>query len=253
MRVEFSTVWLTAVVLCTLRLSAALLLAPFWQVLGLPMRVRALVILAFAATLVSATRAVPGAVPDGLPALLAAALNEVLTGALMAFGVFTAFAAFAFAGNALDMQVGFNIANVFDPVTRSQSPLLASLFALTAVALFFTLDAHHALMRGFAWSLERIPLGGPAPRPDAQALARQFGAVFTLGLALAAPVVFCLFFVELAMAVLSRNLQQLNVFVLGTPVKIVIGLVLLASLAPYFGQHARRMFDAIFGFWEAVL
>lgn len=253
MRADFSTVWVTAVLLCALRVATVFMLAPFWQPLGLPVRVRVLIVLALSATLVSATHTAPPAALASVPALLAAAVNELLVGALLAFGVFTAFAAFAFAGNALDLQIGFNIANVFDPVTRSQSPLLASLFAMTAVVLFFTFDAHHAVLRGIAYSLERIPLGGPAPRPDVRALGRQFGIVFTLGLALAAPVLFCLFFIELAMAVLSRNLQQLNVFVLGTPIKIVLGLVMLAALAPQFGQTARRIFDAIFGFWEAVL
>jgi flagellar biosynthetic protein FliR len=253
MRVDFSTVWVTGVLLCALRVATVLMLAPFWQPLGLPVRVRVLIILALSATLVSATHTAPAAALASVPALLGAAVNELMVGALLAFGVFTAFAAFAFAGNALDLQIGFNIANVFDPITRSQSPLLASLFAMTAVVLFFTFDAHHAILRGIAYSLERIPLGGPAPRPDVRALGRQFGIVFTLGLALAAPVLFCLFFVELAMAVLSRNLQQLNVFVLGTPIKIILGLVMLATLAPQFGQTARRIFDAIFGFWEAVL
>jgi len=253
MRADISTVWLTAVLLCTLRLSAALLFAPFWQALGLPVQVRAMIILAFSATLVMSTHAVPPVAPDGVPGLLTAAVHELMTGALLAFGVFTAFAAFSFAGNALDLQLGFNIANVFDPATHSQSPLLASLFGLTAAVLFFTFDAHHALIRGFAYSLERIPLGAPAPVPDPGLLGRQFGIVFTLGLALAAPVLFCVFMVELAMAVLSRNLQQLNVFVLGTPIKIALGLSLLAVLAPQFGHTARRVFDAIFNFWEAVL
>ncbi|WP_332879426.1 flagellar biosynthetic protein FliR [Massilia sp. S19_KUP03_FR1] len=253
MHVDFSNAWITAVLLCALRLSALLLLAPFWQPLGLPVRVRLMIILAFSATLVSATHATSPVLLNSLPALIQAAMTELLVGALMAFGVFTAFAAIAFAGNALDLQIGFNIANVFDPVTRSQSPLLASIFAMTAVMLFFSADAHHTVIRGFAWSLERIPLGGPAPRPDIAALGRQFGIVFTLGLTLAAPVMFCLFLVELAMAVLSRNLQQLNVFVLGTPIKIILGLMLLATLAPQFGHTTRRIFDAIFTFWQAVL
>jgi flagellar biosynthetic protein FliR len=253
MHADFSTAWMTGVLLCALRVAAVLMLAPFWQPLGLPVRLRMLIILALSATLVSATHTVPLAAPESVPALLAAAVNELLVGALLAFGVFAAFAAFAFAGNALDLQIGFNIANVFDPVTRSQSPLLASLFAMTAVVLFFTVDAHHAVLRGIAYSLERIPLGGPAPQPDVRALGRQFGIVFTLGLALAAPVLFCLFLVELTMAVLSRNLQQLNVFVLGTPIKIVLGLSLLATLAPQFGLTARHIFDSIFDFWETVL
>lgn len=253
MRLDFSIVWVTAVLLCALRLSTILLLAPFWQPLGLPARLRMLIILALSATLVSGTHAVPLVQPDNVATLMMAAINELMVGALMAFGVFTAFAAFAFAGNALDLQIGFNIANVFDPVTHSQSPLLASLFTMTAVMLFFSFDAHHTVLRGIAYSLDRIPLGGPVPRPDLADLGRQFGIVFTLGLTLAAPVMFCLFLVELAMAVLSRNLQQLNIFVLGTPIKIMLGLMLLATLAPQFGQTGRRIFDAIFAFWQAVL
>jgi flagellar biosynthetic protein FliR len=253
MHLAFDTAWLTAVLLCSLRLSTILMLTPVLQALGLPVRVRILIVLAFSVTLVSGPRGPMAAMPSDLPGLLAAGVNELLVGALMAYGIFAAFAAFSFAGNALDLQVGFNIASLFDPVTRSQSPLLASLLSMVAVALFFTMDAHHALLRGIGYSLERIPLGGPAPHPDAALLTRQFGIVFTLGLMLAAPILFCLFLVELALAVLSRNLQQMNVFVLGAPIKIAVGLTLMAVMAAHIGSVARRIFDSIFTFWEAVL
>ena len=91
----------------------------------------------------------PNAPVTDIPALISAGLAEVTIGALMAFGVFAAFAAFSFAGNALDLQIGFSLANIFDPITRSQSPLLAAIFGMIAVALFFTMDAHHTLLREF--------------------------------------------------------------------------------------------------------
>jgi flagellar biosynthetic protein FliR len=253
MTFDFNPAWLIAVLLCSLRLSALLLLTPLLQALGLPMRVRVVLILALSAMLVSGMRLLPPNPPSDLPAMIGAGINEVMVGALMAFGIFAAFAAFSFAGNALDLQIGFNIANVFDPVTRAQSPLLASLLAMLAVALFFGMDAHHAVLRGFAWSLERIPLGAGLAQPDPAIIIRQFGIVFTLGLTLAAPVLFCLFLVELALAVLSRNLQQMNIFVLAAPIKIVVGLAMLALMASHIGVVAERIFHTVFSFWDAVL
>jgi flagellar biosynthetic protein FliR len=253
MTFNINAAWLIAVLLCSLRLSALLLVTPILQALGLPVRVRILLILALALALVSGMQLRLAAPPTEVGGLIAAGVRELMIGALMAYGIFVAFAAFNFAGNALDLQIGYNIANVFDPVTRSQSPLLSSLLGMLAVALFFTMDAHHALLRGFAWSLERIPLGSAAPMPDPALLLRQFGLVFSLGLTLAAPVLFCLFLVELALAVLSRNLQQMNIFVLSAPVKIAVGLAMLAATASHIGAVSERIFGAIFTFWEAAL
>ncbi|MGZ3182513.1 MAG: flagellar biosynthetic protein FliR [Telluria sp.] len=248
------TAWLAAVLLCSLRLGALLMLSPLLQALALPRRLRVLLVLGLALGLVgSLPHGAARAVPPDLPGLAGAALNELVVGATLAFGVFAAFGAFSFAGSLLDLQAGFNIANLFDPVTHSQAPLLATVLSMTGVALFFGLDAHLALLRGVAWSFERVPLGATGFRPDPAELLRQFGAVFTLGLTLAAPVLGCLFLVEVALAVLSRNLPQMNVFVLGAPLKIVTCLALLALLAPRLGPVARRVFDGIFRFWEAVL
>jgi flagellar biosynthetic protein FliR len=253
MTLDFNMTWVTAVLLCSLRLSALLLLTPILQALGLPVRIRVLLILLLSLTLVSSMHLVPAKLPSDLPSLFAAGANELMVGALMAFGIFVAFAAFSFAGNALDLQIGFSIANIYDSTTRSQSPLIAALFGMTAVALFFTMDAHHTVLRGVAYSLERIPLGAAMDAPSPAVLAREFGSVFTLGLMLAAPALFCLFLVELCLAVLSRNLPQLNIFMLSIPLKIAIGLSILAYVAGHFGAVASKAFAGIFTFWERAL
>jgi flagellar biosynthetic protein FliR len=253
MSLEFKMGWVVALLLCSMRLSALLLSAPFLQVLGLPMRVRAFLVLALSACLVSTVGPTPAGLALDFSPLLAAAASELAIGALMAFALFAAFAAFSFAGNVLDLQIGFNIANLFDPITRRYSPLIASILGMVAVALFFSMGVHHAMLRGFAYSLEQLPLGSLISAPDPVLLARQFGTIFTLGILLAAPTVFCLFLVEIAIAVVSRNLQQMNVLLLATPIKIVVGMWVLAYSAGRMGPVAEKIFNSVFVFWEEAL
>lgn len=253
MHFDVDMMWVIAVLLCSLRLAALLLLTPVLQALSLPMQVRVLLILALSLSLVTGMHLTPTYLPTDVPGLMLASMTELMVGGLMAFGIFSAFAAFSFAGNALDLQMGFSIANVFDPVTKSQSPVIATLFGLVAVALFFAADGHHTLMRGVAYSLEHVPLGAAMPAVSPAAVAKQFGSIFSLGLMLAAPPLFCLFLVEICLAVLSRNLPQLNIFVLSVPIKIAVGLLILTYVAQHMNSVAAKIFDSAFSFWETAL
>lgn len=245
--------WLVALLLCSLRISAVLMLAPILSAIGVPSRIRIVLTLALALGLVTGLHLPYHHLPTDISPLLGMAVQEIVLGAVLAFGIFAAFAAFHFAGSALDIQIGFNIANVFDPVTHSQAPLLASLFSLVAALLFFLLEGHHALIRGIAWSLERVPLGMAFPVSDPALIIRQFGTLFGFGLLLAAPVLFVLFLVEISLGVLSRTLPQLNLFLLSPPIKIVIGLCVLASVAGQFQTVASKIFGGLFHYWEAIL
>ena len=114
--------WALSILLCSLRLGAMLLMTPIIDGFGIPPRVRVFIVLAFSMMLVSAlpaTASLPALEPWPL---IKAATGELCTGALLGYGVLSAFAAFSFAGNLLDQQLGFSLANVFDPMTRSQSP-----------------------------------------------------------------------------------------------------------------------------------
>jgi flagellar biosynthetic protein FliR len=152
----------------------------------------------------------------------------------------------------LDVQSGFALANLFDPLSHTASPVLATALNMLAVVVFFALDGHHALMRGFAFSVEQVPLGSTfVVRPEAAV--RQFGAMFSLGLALIAPAFVCLFIVELATSVMSRVLPQANVLVVVIPAKIFVGLAMLALSLPMLAPAMGRIYATIFRFWEEVL
>jgi flagellar biosynthetic protein FliR len=76
---------------------------------------------------------------------------------------------------------------------------------------------------------------------------------YVFGLLFAAPVVFCLFLLEIGLAVMSRNLPQMNIFVISIPVKIVAGFLTLGFLARHLDSVFNKIFGSIFAFWEAVL
>lgn len=245
--------WITSVLLCSLRLSAMLMMTPILDGFGMPARIRILLVVTLSVCLISSLPMERDAEVADMGRLVVAAAGELVIGGVMGFGVMAAFAVFSFAGNVLDQQLGFGLANVFDPMTRAQSPLIASIFGLLAVLVFFLTDAHHAVLRGFAYSLDKLPLGGGLRTMSVAPLVRQFGLIFSLGLVFAAPVVFCIFLLEVGFAVISRNLPQMNILMITPPLKIVCGLLLLAMLLPLLGPIFSKVFASIFLFWEAVL
>jgi flagellar biosynthetic protein FliR len=188
--------------------------------------------------------------PPDVAALVQAVLREAALGAVLGLGVLMAFAGFQLAGRLLDLQIGFGLAQVFDPATRTRVPIISATLGLLATVFFFAIDGHHALLRGVAHSLAVFPPGQAwAGATAAESVLRQLAGLFTLGFALAAPVVFTLALVECVLAVVSRSLPQMNMLVMGVPVKIVVGLLALAAWVSGFGQPARRLYAGIHEAW----
>jgi flagellar biosynthetic protein FliR len=253
MQIEIDPRWMLAVFCTAIRLGVLLLLSPVFASLGGLVTVRVLLTLSLSVLLVSGLHtALPAAVTDIVPLVLLA-LAELVTGLTLAFGVFAAFGAFALAGKILDVQSGLGLGSVYDPVTRGGAPMFATMLNMLAVVVFFGLDAHHALLRGFAFSLQQVPPGSGFRAVDVEPVLRQFGLMFSLGVALIIPVMLCLLLTETGLAVVSRVLPQMNVFVVGVPAKIVVGLVLFAMMVGTLQPMMGRIFGAIFIYWEQVL
>jgi flagellar biosynthetic protein FliR len=248
----FGPGWVTAVLLLAVRVAVLLMLTPILYAVSMPAMIRALVILGIACVV-----ALPFS-GTGVPAvhdvggLLQAVLREAAIGATLGLGVLVAFAGFMLAGQLIDLQAGFGMAQVFDPATRTRVPIVSATFGLLAAVFFFVVDGHHALLRGLAFSVERFPIGrGWDGATAAEPLVRQLAGLFTLGFALAAPVVLGLLLVEFALGVLSRNLPQMNMLVLGLPVKILVALFALSVWAAGFAAPAGRLYAGIYQAWGA--
>lgn len=244
---------LSLVFLLSLRVAAVFLMTPVLYAIPMPTIVRLLLVLgmSFVIALGFSTAQDPAALDPA--ALMIAVLTEIALGATLALGILLAFAAFDVAGRLLDIQIGFGIAQVFDPVSRRQVPVLSAVFSNVAVLLFFLVNGHHALLRGIAYSVERFPVGAPWALARASGpLFKQVGGLLSLGFSLAAPVVFCILMVELTLGVVARNLPQMNMFALGIPVKIVVGLVALALWLAGVGGVMSRVYQSIYTTWDAI-
>ncbi len=254
MSIDVDPAWALAVFLVWLRVGVIFMMSPVFTGLHGLVTVRVLLSLMLSFVLVSGLKLAPApasALEVG-PVVLASLL-ELAVGATLAFGVMAAFAAFSVAGKVLDIQAGFGIGSVYDPVTRAGAPLFATMLNMVAVVVFFGLDAHHALLRGIAYSLQQVAPGAGFAALDADAVVRQFGLMFSLGVALIVPVMLCLLLVEVGLAVISRVLPQMNVFIVLIPVKLVAAMAIFALTITVLGPAMSKVYASIFIFWEQVL
>jgi flagellar biosynthesis protein FliR len=245
--------WIAAVFLVSIRLGTVFIMTPVFGSVQLPAHIRVFLILTLSTTIVSALGLRVLVVPSQVGDLVVATLSELMLGALFAFGLFAGFGIFMFGGRLLDMQMGFGVASLIDPATRHQSSLLGTALNLLAVLLFFAADGHHMIIRGLAFSLEKFPPGTFTGQFELATVAAMFGSLFTFGFALVAPIVLCLFLIDVGVAIISRTMPQVNVFVLAISIKIIVGLALLAISVQYMAPLMQRIFASIFAYWEKVI
>jgi flagellar biosynthetic protein FliR len=250
MHIEANAAFSTALLLVFIRLSALLLLTPLFAVTQVPVRIRVIFLLALAGMLSVGVDVSTVGPSYSLSMLLTSAVHEFFIGALMAFGLFAAFGAFLFGGRVADLQMGFGVANLINPSTNTQGPLLGTILNLAGVMTFFLLDGHHMLIRGFAFSLEQVPVGQGLGQLKIDAVVTQFGRMFAYGLMLVAPAVFILFLLDVGLAVAGRTMPQLNIFILGLPLKILTGSLILVLSLKFLSPLLKRIFESIFRYWE---
>jgi flagellar biosynthetic protein FliR len=241
--------WVATVVLLTVRIAAVLLLTPLLHAVSMPVLFRVLLVAGLACVIALPFGSTSATVPTEAGAFAAAVLREAAVGATLGLGILMGFAGFRAAGQLLDIQMGFGMAQLLDPAQGRASVLSATLGLLGAV-FFFLVDGHHAVLRGVAYSVERFPLGAGWPGSAAAApIAGQMAALFGLGFALAAPVVLALLLVEFALGTVSRNLPQMNMLAMGLPVKILVGLFALSMWTTAFQAPARQLYAGIYKTW----
>lgn len=172
--------------------------------------------------------------------------QEAMVG--LALGALTglAFNAVRMAGHLAGLQIGFAIAEMIDPVTGEHNVILAQFFYLLGIVFFFSIDGHHLLIAALAKSFQYIPPGAAVLKMSlAEIGARAFQGMFITALRLAGPVIAITLITDLALGLMVRMVPQINVFMLGFPLKIAAGLVALAVTVPLLGGVLARVFEGM--------
>ncbi|MNC12746.1 Flagellar biosynthetic protein FliR [compost metagenome] len=155
------------------------------------------------------------------------------------------------AGSFIDIQIGFGIANVIDPMTGTSAPVIGNFKYLIATLLFLSMNGHHYLLDAIVYSYKWVPIDNDLlikmiDGSLSEFLVRSFAQSFMLAFQMSAPLVTALFLTDIGLAFLARTAPQYNVFVIGVPLKIIVGLVLLLLLMPSLALLFQNLFDIMF-------
>lgn len=237
------------------RMTAFFVSAPFFSIRNVPGQFK--IALGFLMALIS-FQYVP--VIDEIPmdlTFLVHVIKEVLVGVILGLICEIMFAAVQVAGGLMDMQMGLSMANVIDPRTGAYIPVTGNFKNILATLYFFSVDGHHMLIRGVISSYQAIPLDRLwAPIGSEQVMmtaVKVFVQMFLSAFMIAAPLVVALFLVDVSLGIIAKSVPQFNIFVVGLPMKLLAGFLLLIVLMPAFLLTLNALFEKMFrGFAEMM-
>ena len=217
--------WITPVIWPFLRVLALLGTLPVIGQRMVPARARVALAMLIAVCAQASLPPIPPIPLDSAVTFLVV-LQQIVIGVSLGFAVRIVFAAVEFAGELVGLQMGLNFAGFFDPGTGGQTTAVSRFFGVTVSWLFVVTGGHLLVIAGVMQSFHSFPVG---PEPFAfvrESLPHRWGAeVFAIGLWIALPMVAMLLFVNLVMGIASRVAQQLNLFAIGFPITLTVGLV----------------------------
>jgi flagellar biosynthesis protein FliR len=226
------------------RVSPLFLLAPMFSSRMFPARARAIAALALAVGM--APLALKGGkVPLDAQGLGGLMLKEILVGLAFAFAVGVVVVAVSVAGSFLDTLVGYAFGALVDPLTGNNNAVLAQAYGLIGVAVFIAIGGDGLVVQGLARTYDLVPIHAfPSIVHMTDGVQHAFVGIFASALELVAPVILALVITDVAFGLMARVVPQLNVFAVGFPAKIVVGLVIIAASLPF---AAGWISDAVTG------
>lgn len=201
----------------TVKIGLAVILSGVWYIAGLP-----------------STCVTPG--PDGawgsLFVWVMAATRETLLGGALAFGAGLFLLPMQFAGAFIGQEMGLSMGSQADPTGQGSSTVVNQIFFTLGMLLFFTFDLHHSLLRLLHLSFFTRPIGTEFTMPSAAMVLGGVSDTLSAGLLLSGPIVGGLFIGLVALMTIARTAQQLNMFTIGFPLRLAIGLIAAVVFLP---------------------
>ena len=180
-------------------------------------------------------------VPEGFFPYAVMMVGEVIMGLVLGYAVLLLFIGIQFAGQLAGLQMGFGIVNVLDPASHDQVSIIGQFLNILAILLMLTLDGHHIILNGLLNSFDVVPLGGVILKaPAAEKIIMLSSEVLVIAIKISAPILIALFLISTAMGVLARTVPQMNVFIVGFPVQLAVGMSVLVATLPLFQIMLER-------------
>jgi len=245
---------LNSFILIFVRTAAMIFFIPFLGARNVPRVFKIGLALLIALILISIVKIDAAIISADLLTLTAGIAGEIIIGFTIGLIAKLVFSAMEMAGELIGFQMGFSIVNVIDPQTSTHVPIIGQFHTILATLIFLTINAHHLFIAAIAESFTLVP-------PMRLALTNQMFAgivtlsrdIFVLAIRIGAPVIVALFITNIALAIVSKTMPQMNVMMVGFPITIAGGLLIMVLSLPLFANLVQRAFEGMKGDFFNIL
>jgi flagellar biosynthetic protein FliR len=163
------------------------------------------------------------------------AIKEIVVGLIIGFSLNLIFYGFSFAGTFIGFDMGLAMAQVMNPIEKTNGNAIGQVIYFFALMIFFILDGHQYVIRALAYSFKVIPLGTFEAKEELFTLMIQYSsAVFIIAVKIASPILVSFFLIHIAEGILAKMIPQMQVFFVTQPLKIGVGFILLVAILPVY-------------------
>lgn len=181
-------------------------------------------------------------------------VKEFITGWLLGFSAYVVFAILTLAGQFIDYQIGFSMVNVFDPMSETQITITGNLYYFIFLLIFLMTRSYFFIFKGLKESFMYVPLGQMTLSTYLyNSFIDFFNDFFLTALQIAAPIFFVMLVTNVVLGILARTVPQLNMFAIGFPIKILLGLFVLYLTMYLFDNVADIIIDKFLNLMEAFI
>ena len=231
------------VLLIFLRVAAIVFSAPVLDAQTVPVTFKAALALAVSMLMLPVVDTVVTIEDLNLVAFVVGVVSEIVIGVTIGLSVKLLFTGIQLAGQMAGYQMGFAVANVMDPSTMAQIPILAQIYNLTAMLVFLAINAHHMFFSALVQSYSILP-------PMSVVLSGQLvkmmmhlaGNMFVVAIKVGAPLISVLLITSIGFGLVARTVPQMHIFIVAMPLKIILGLVFMMIVAPFLTAYLIHLF-----------
>lgn len=226
--------WLTAFIWPLVRILALIATAPILGNSIVPVRVKIGLAVGITLLVSPVLGPMPQIEPGSIPGLFVIA-QQIVIGAAMGLAMQIVFVAVEMAGDITGLQMGLGFATFYDPNSRGSTAIISQYMNLVATLVFLAVNGHLVMISTLVDSFSTLPIAGrPLHATGWITLANWGGEIFFAGLLLSLPMLGALLITNMALGILTKAAPQLNIFAVGFPVTLTVGMGVLALSLPYF-------------------
>lgn len=237
--------------LVVIRIAALFLTAPLFGSRNVPDIIKIAFSFIVAFLIFPSAGKITGTMPPDILSFALLALQQVIVGVVIGFAAYMLFAAIQLSGQIIDLQMGFGIVNVIDPMSNSQVSILGQFKFVLGMLIFMSINGHHMLIQAISDSFRLAPIGAAGmTQTAALKLSDMFYNMFVIAFKIAGPATLALFLTNLTLGFIARTIPQMNVFIVGLPLNILVGITAVLFSLPVivnlFNSLLVSMWDDIY-------